>query len=232
MDVALWQLDGTIAKLSAETGITAAVDVARPSAGLKWQIAAATIPLQLLGVELGAAEPVSSTDVDAFVRGRDLVATYAERPPRHVRAQIYWRSLTAAEVAPECASDIVAAFELILSVNTSVLDEDPQSTVRSQVPAAAAVSSFDTLPGCFLVRPEGSHLSYLEMVHPVDHDRSEVRRVDDLSQITHSLFARRLEKGVILRARVRGAVIARERDEATAAAAFQCFSAAEAPLTV
>jgi hypothetical protein len=229
----LWQLDGSVAKLSVASSIAASIDVTRPSRGLQWlSDRSAADPCNILGVVLGGKEPMDSAGIDVFARGRDLVATYAEQPPRHVRAQVYWRCLTPEEFAPDHASSIVAAFDLILSVNTSVLDEDPQSTVHSSVSCPTEILNAGKTPGCFLVRTRDSNQSYVEMVHPIDYQQSEASSGERQAQIVHRLFAQRLEKGVILRARIRGAVIACERDEATAIAGFQCFSAAEPPLTV
>lgn len=236
MSSANWQLEGHVAKLSA-AGCEISVDIARPSSGLCWR-QNSTLPVDafhILCVELESHEAIEAASVDAFTRGRDLVATYAERPPRHVRAQVYWRSLSAEEFAPDHSSSISAAFDLILSVNTSVLDEDPQSIVRSSIASAAEIVNVGKAPGCFLARLGGAKLSYVEMVHPTDYEQSEAFLDDSASpraQFSHRLFAQRLEKGVILRARVRAALVERRNDEVIALAAYQHFAAAEPPLTV
>jgi hypothetical protein len=51
------------------------------------------------------------------------------------------------------------------------------------------------------------------------------------TQLRHELFSERLEKGVILRARVRGVVLERADDVRHAAAMFNEFLHAELPLT-
>src|SRR5262245_18685727 len=109
MSAAFWQLDGHVARF-AVAGCEISVDVAQPSRGLLCQrkFAASTATINFLGVELGNRELPDSAKVDVFVRGRDLVATYAEHPPQQVRAQIYWRILEADEFAPGYAPSISA----------------------------------------------------------------------------------------------------------------------------
>jgi hypothetical protein len=264
MSAAFWQLDGHVAKLAIAEG-EVSVDVTRPSLGLVWTAYGRSAPqpngLKILKVAISDQKPLDAASVDVFVRGCDLVATYAESPPRHVRAQIYWRQLSPAEFAPTEASHVIGAFDLILSVNTSVLDDDPHSVVRSSIPSAGEIlnvrcseenlyrlapvaelcrtvpdpSLFGGPTGCYLVRIVGASRSYVEMVHPADYQHSGATISESGSpgaKLSHSLFAQRLEKGVILRARVRAAMVEREGDETIALAAFQHFSASEPPLTV
>ena len=49
-------------------------------------------------------------------------------------------------------------------------------------------------------------------------------------RVSHQLFSERLEKGVILRARLRGVFLPRQRDTRVAAACYTAFAAAEPPL--
>jgi hypothetical protein len=259
---ASWQLDGHVATLKVSGG-EIAVDVAHPSLGLSRRAAnSATHILNALGVVLGGQEPIAAECIDAFTRGRDLVATYEEGPLRHVRAQVYWRSLLAEEFSPTGAASVSSAFDLILSVNTSLLDEDPKSMVRTIVSPTSEAMNLRTAEdgrllvqkvgaeelashqdniiastptGCFVFRFPGSGLSYIEMVHPVDYQQTDLLTGDSApprTQLAHQLFAQRLEKGVILRARVRAALVKRENDETAAIDGFQHFSASEPPLTV
>ena len=193
------------------------------------------------------------------MRGDDLVATFDETAPRRVRAQIYWRCLTPSDFSPEYARHVAAAFDLIVSVNTSLLDSDPQSSVNSIVSSAetllgivgsgsrvAELSTADlqgtpeagNLHG-FIVRPAAGKFSYAEIVHPAESCRSEAKWAPTSTEnrsgtveLTQHLFQQRLEKGVILRGWIRAALVAREHDEAAVLAAYQHFVAAEPPLTV
>jgi hypothetical protein len=268
--IAPWQLEGNTARLIAAAW-NALIDLARPEQGITLCLSGADqtmLPLQMLGVAFGDRQPAEPAQIDAYVRCSDLVVTYDESTRQHLRTQIYWRSIPASEFAAGFAEHIIAAFDLILSSNTSLLDSDPQSSVRSLVCSAGQVlhlKQFDTSglraqqiaplstagnsgrgvtvtptnnnTGCFITRLESVPFSYVEMVHPADFCRSTVTFANALQTgasdavIQHHLFQRRLEKGVILRARVRSALVARQQDEAAAQAAYQHFAAAEPPLT-
>lgn len=262
MGESCWRLEGTGARLSVGAA-GAGIDLTRPAAGLALQFpgtAKTTSPCKILGVRFDDAQPIDAARLDAYVRGDDLVATYDETLPRRVRAQIYWRLLKAAEFSPPFAEHVPVAFDLIVSVNTSLLDSDPQSSVHSEISPAGGVlgvvsdgaGSSDisaqemprgsklagNLRG-FIVRPAQGEFSYVEIVHPAESCRCEAKwltnPVPDESrgvQLTQHLFQQRLEKGVILRAWIRAALVAQKHDEATAVAAYRHFAAAEPPLTV
>ena len=260
MSESCWNLDGTVARL-AIGGAGAEIDLARPQNGLALKVpgAPSVAAWHILGVDFENTQPTEGARLDAYVRGDDLVATFEESAPRRVRAQIYWRCLKASDFSPEYGQRIAAAFDLIVSVNTSLLDSDPQSSVRSIVSSAetllgivgngsrvAELSTVDlqrspaagNLHG-FIVRPAEGKFSYAEIVHPAESCRSEAKwarqHESDRShavEITQHLFQQRLEKGVILRGWIRSALVAREHDEAAVLTAYQHFVAAEPPLTV
>ena len=136
--------------------------------------------------------------IDGYVRGSDLVATYEGAAPHALRLQAYWRAIAPGDFSPQLAADVLAAFDLIVSVNTSLLDDDPQSAVCGKLLGAAAPTEFRH--GAFAVRIGDPNLSWLEMVHPSDYCHSAAEQVaPDGVGIRHELFRRRLEKGVILR---------------------------------
>jgi hypothetical protein len=270
--ISTWQLNGNghSAALVAD-GWSATVDLRAPQQGLSVKLAGLTgnqAVVRILGVDFGEASPVDPTRIDAYVRGNDLVATYGEAAPLRLRSQIYWRWLPAAEFAPDLAEHVTVAFELVLSSNTSLLDSDPQSSVRSQVSFAEHANqllkdqragliaakleqaaggelkhSETILPqtngtGCLFIQIKGTPYSYVELVHPSDYQSSTVTLTSvaepsgSEASIEHQVFHTRLEKGVILRARLRSALVAREKDEAIAIAAYQNFARTEPPLTV
>ena len=240
----------------------AEIDLARPQNGLALQVPGAPecrgVAHSGRAIRRMPSRP-KPHGCDAYVRGDDLVATYEETAPRRVRAQIYWRCLRARRFSPEFAEHIAAAFDLIVSVNTSLLDSDPQSRVRQHVSSAekllgiagkrsrvAELSTADlqgsptagNLHG-FIVRPAAGKFSYVEIVHPAESAAAKPNGLPRLwkidrgtVEITQHLFQQRLEKGVILRGWIRAALVAREHDEAAVLAAYQHFVAAEPPLTV
>ncbi len=91
----------------------------------------------------------------------------------------------------------------------------------------------DSGTGCLLFRMPDLDLSYVEMVHPADFQYDELRRDEsggDVACITHRLFRTNLEKGVILRARVRGIFLKRSADMEIAAQCYAAFAGADPPL--
>jgi len=84
-------------------------------------------------------------------------------------------------------------------------------------------------PGCWLVRPAGSAVSFVEMLHPTDFEQTTIDVSGaDGPVLRHRFFTRPLEKGVILRCRWRVVRVSRSNDAAAAAALWAAF-AAESP---
>jgi hypothetical protein len=178
---------------------------------------------------------------DCFIRGRDLVVTYAQQPASPVRLQIYWRAVDGDD-APGC----LAAIDLQVSVQTSLLDAWPALTIGSQIPTrdvawisptmAGLSKSCTTTPaapaGYWRCRLAENPLSYGEMVHPAGAGRDELIESETGStKIEHHLFAEPLEKGVIMRAQARGVLTLTANDDQAIAAAYGKFLAAPLPLT-
>jgi hypothetical protein len=191
----------------------------------------------------------AKSQLDVWARGGDLVATYSATDDHPTRGQIYWR-------VHRCgpASSSVRALDMIVSVQTHLLDSDPVLGVRSRVAAGAVLRLVDgelcqatpvelaaTRPtvfrapqgaGCFLFRLPGQAASYVEMVHPSDFTEC-VLRSDAAGhvELSNRLFQGRLEKGVILRSRLRVLIVPREDDVAAASACYSEFAISEPPLT-
>lgn len=252
MSSPLWTLSGNRGNLSLP-GHRAMVDAEHPEHGLHvTRVAGHMLPRnELLGVQLSAlaaGEPVVL--IEAYGRGADLIATYAETPSQPARVQIYWRVIR--ERMPRPALWCV---DLQVSVQTNLLDLHPQLDSRSRLPVAEVlrlahvdVEEFEPLSappgatvqlspddgtGCLLLRTAESDLSYVEMVYPSDFAGSAVRidARDGTVQVTQRLFAESLEKGVIRRARIRGAYLSRDGDVAAAAQLYREFVAEPPPLT-
>jgi hypothetical protein len=270
-----WQIHGHTARLQTEH-FQAVVDLLNPGRGVSVTHVADTATEGMALFHVGIP-PLSGGDAatDFFARGDDLVATYAETPERPLRAQAYWRWLPSARVeasafaaasaSVQAGADAIrpiAAMELILSVQTNLLDSDPTLTVSTTLPAAeisrlidpesqrflkldphgmleprgAAPTTLDRTSGtgCFVFRLEQSRLSYIEIVHPADFYRAQIDAsgaAPSAIRISHRLFAERLEKGVILRSRIRGILMPQDHEPAFAARAYREFASAEPPLT-
>ncbi len=150
----------------------------------------------------------------------------------------------------------MAAIELVASVQTALLDSCPRLTLGSQLLATeafqltdAAGGTFTSLvppqndpdpestgaPFCYLFRFSGRQYSYAEMIHPSDAHASHwdgwLHGTEYRLQLRHELFADRLEKGVILRARVLGVLLDRRDDKAATVRHWRSFLDESLPLT-
>lgn len=256
MSTPAWQLKGSQARLEI-AGLRGTFDTTDPTAGLTLVRVAGAPPaesppanLRLFAVELPALQATRQrpASVECHLRYDDLVASYRESPAWPVQLDVVWRA-----VPPPDDRRLLAVLDVVLSIHTSLLDSHPQLTVATTLPkspafrltdsASASWQSLDiaagreqvlepaTGCGCVVLRVPGETWSYAEMVHPADF-RSD-RCVDccpDRLQLRHSLFPQTLEKGVLVRARVRGGWVARDGDLETAAACYAAFSADEPPL--
>jgi hypothetical protein len=232
-----WQIDGSMARLRL-TQFSAQVDFIRPAAGLH-SIVIAEKPQagqSWLGVELAGETPTIS-EIDAYVRGSDLIVTYAETATRPLRAQLYWRAI---ESLPQGA---LASVELVASVQTSLLDACPRLSAQSFVAAGELVplgESAETIAGSdsleraargLLIRPAGANYSCADIITGGTRDDDRVDSTGGRVHIVHDLFADRLEKGVILRTRIRSVLVARDADLSAANAELEDFLATALPLT-
>lgn len=237
-----WRLDGSQGQFHLGD-LAGTVDISRPGRGLHGLqfaghplAAARLLAVHFLGEDPEQEQPVA----DVFLRGRDLVVTYAQLQTVPVRLQICCRVQDATEI-PGC----LAAIDLQVSVQTSLWHAWPALVMTSHWPARDVVGgerpisapanesgAEPTRAGYWSCRTPGVELKYLEMVHPADVEREElVPRADDGRDLVHQLFAQPLEKGVIFRARARGAFLSAAADTSAAAAMYEQFLAAPLPLT-
>jgi hypothetical protein len=231
---------------------TAAVDPLRPTDGLHELVidGQSLAAARLLCVDLPISSPASSS-VERYVRSGDLIVTYGETSERPLRPQIYWRA-TAHEL-----HGAIAAIELLVSVQTSLLDAAAQLTTRSELAVSQAWQLTDERGHdfieiapqsagaiatccadrfrCFVFRLAAPQVSYIEMVAGQQAEQTTCSLATEgaviRAQLHHRLFAERLEKGVILRARVLGVIVERGGDLAAAARHYAAFQAEALPLT-
>jgi hypothetical protein len=242
-----WQLDKYQALLTLGQ-MRGAIDLLKPEQGLQLRLREYAVDAMSVGLPSVSASQ-ASTVLDAWVRGGDLVATYAENENRRTRGQVYWRAHEFAH-----GNERFPAIDLIASVQTSLLDSDPGLTVRSRVAAQKVllltdIDSGRTAPldwgaadtvrlaaptriACCIFQLDGKS-SYVEMVHPADFNESELRRSRNSEiELSNSLFPGRLEKGVILRSRIRAIFVPTDIDARLASACYADFAASEPILTV
>ena len=215
-----WRLDGRRATLRLGQ-LEARVDLERPESGLdQLSLSGQSIARRsILGVVLPMDRRGSDRFVDAYVRGNDLIASYTENTQPSFRWQIYWRACC------ERFPAVLAAIEAIVSVQTDLLEGEPELFLGGELPtlsatawrteangklthgrieAPVAVASQRNRWACFgFELPD--KVGYVEMAHPDDFITSTLALGDKPTPGTtlcHRLFGDQLEKGVILRSRV------------------------------
>lgn len=250
MDLRVWQLAGNKAQLRLE-GLSASLDLEQPARGIHdiHPVLNAAADFHVLGIEVPA---ISHTGRDAIVecytRSIDLVAAYRETKGWPIQVDVRWQA-----VGNAGATGLLGAIDMVVSVRTDLLDSRPALAAVSAVPPGEMLrlrdrqsGRFEPLeadgtigvvpqdgPGCLLFRPVLGDLSYAEMIHPADFDRDEIACGETPEApvcVRHRLFPQPLEKGVILRARVRGAILARSTDQELASALYAALSTADPPL--
>jgi hypothetical protein len=202
--------------------------------------------MQLLPAEEGAASSLKLAEV--YGRGSDLVALYEPLAPHQVQPSVYWR-------ARWDEGKQAAGVEMIVSMQTSLLDSNPETVVATGMPIGDVWGNsteptnsqpleygefpFDLAasngagPGFVVYQPRDTPFAYVEMVHPADFvsSRVELNKWGETWATTH-LFSERLEKGVIRRARIAGWHIPRKSDVLRAAQElYAAFAAEPLPLT-
>ncbi len=112
--------------------------------------------------------------------------------------------------------------------------ESPGATAGLSSSAGSTVGESNRgAPGCLLFRLPGDAWSCAALVHPADLTRVELAAPAGeprAFRLAYRLFSGRLEKGVILRARLRCLLMPRDGDLSLAAAQYASFLAAEPPL--
>jgi hypothetical protein len=205
--------------------LRASFDALSPDLGLG-EVSFGGTPLagsRFLGIELEVGEPAVLTEF--YQRGRDLVVRYAQTDERVFAVTAYWRAgLLEAERMRHPHID------LIVSVETSLLDSRPLLAAKSFL-LVAKESVLSCPPGYLLGRFDEPGVSYAEMCHPEDAIIPAVAEAGGGVKVTTWLFGRPLEKGVILRSRLRGLFALRENDHPLAEAALAEFTAEAPPLT-
>lgn len=213
----MWQLDRSTAFLQSPQ-LRFQLDLASPSNGLT-----------ALEVELDSNQAFNSVDAtpmqltlpskatslaDAYVRGNDLVATYAESTEHPCRTQVYWRFEREADYF---------GIQLIVSVQTSRLDASPSFTIVSGLPGPAQLVE----PGIVVLPLPETDVCYAELTDGSNVESTIVRD----TQITNKLFPGSLEKGVIRRARILGCFLPAASAEQTARTLHERFVRSALPLT-
>ena len=236
-----WAIQADRAELNSGS-LHGVVNLCQPDQGVhQLRLDDTPFPGQLLGVDLNASQ-AAETPSDHYVRANDLIVTYQQAGERTVRTQLYWRSL------PKGQSPAVGV-ELLVSVQTSLLDSDPAAHLTTRLPAQQVLclsgddrwqcyspsdlNGLQTLgnSGAILFRPIDVGFSYAQLVHPFDLVSSQLSIDSHQIQLGQKLFSGHLEKGVIRRGRVRGVLLPREDDQLHALRCLDELLTSEPPLT-
>lgn len=177
-----------------------------------------------LGIDLDAAGSEVLTDL--YQRGGDLIARYAQTPGRPFGVMVYWRAGLIS-----IGSGEHPYVDLLVSVETSLLESRPRLEVHTRLARSAAeVTSHQDVGYCLAQFPDTA-ASYIEMYHPDDALTTSTNSTSDGMQITTRLFGQPLEKGVILRSRLRGVFVPVRDGECLAQAALADLAVSPPPLT-
>ena len=232
---ATWTINGTLA--TAELGdYQISVDAVVPARGVNWtpgKSGFAGSTLQFKPPSSATAAPVLH---DVYVRGRDLIATYEQLPGAAVQPQLYWRLLEHADLS-------AVGVQLLISMQTSLLDSEPKCTVESVLPGArTAIWNWkektwwgsdakdlnlrsDPSAGGFVTwfsAPKESN-SYVEVIYPDDRVSQHIT----LGRSEACFFAEHLEKGVIRRSRIAGWLVPNTKLMESAVTPLQLFQLAQ-----
>jgi hypothetical protein len=214
----LWRLDGSQAFLECDA-IQASVDAARPRRGLvELRFRGAPIEGWLLGVDVEAPAPPS----DAYVRGGDLVVAYQESADRPFSVQIYW-SIGQNTPLPEAL-----VLDGTVSIQTRQWEAYPRVTVTSHLAGAERIS-LDA--AATVVRPAGVEWSYVEVVPAEDFAQMAADNDAPAASSGWIYDGHFMERGVIRRLRVRGAIVPRGDDLESAVRLRTHLLAEQPPLT-
>lgn len=256
MNMPAWKLKGSQAELEI-AGLRGTLNTADPIAGLTFihaggaeRSGARWDDLRVFALDRPALQAVQQRPAppECRLRGNDLVAVYRESSAWPVQLDVVWRA-----AFPLHDKRILAALDVMLSIHTSLLDSHPQLIAVTTVPTSptlrlidAAAASWQSLDvaagrgqllepsngcGCVVVRVPNAPWSYAEMIHPADFRSDRWTACGpDSAELHHGLFPQTLEKGVLVRARMRGAWVTRDNDLEAAAACYAAFAAGEPPL--
>lgn len=221
----------------------ARLDALRPAAGLS-DVSYRGVPLaetSFLGVDLDMDD--RAVLGDCYQRGGDFIARYLQTAARPFAVLVYWRAgwfLYEGQSYPR--------IDLVVSIETSLLDSRPKVSAVSKLRLASGTLAYYGEGYLLAAVGEGegqNEIRYVEMCYPgdavstsievpdggaADENRAAGEHGGHVRCVTR-LFGQPLEKGVILRSRMRGLFVPREHGEEIARAARAELAESAPPLT-
>lgn len=221
----------------------ARLDALRPSAGLS-DVAYRGAPLaeaSFLGVDLDTDD--RAVLGDCYQRGGDFIARYLQTEARPFAVLVYWR---AGWLVYEGQN--YPRIDLMVSIETSLLDSRPKVSAVSNLRLAAGTLAYCGEGYLLAAVGEGgvqNEICYVEMCYPGDAVSTSIEVPDGVAadenrvagqhgghvRCVTRLFGQPLEKGVILRSRMRGLFVPRKHGEEIARAALAELAESAPPLT-
>ncbi len=221
-----WILDGGCARMQL-LGLTGLIDSQQPRLGL------AAIAVQqtdwretrLLGVSGEALNSSAASVAEWHIRGSDLFATYELASPYSARIDLCWHA-----EAGNNGDPWFARIDFVVSLRTDKLDWRHDLFAESDMRCALPLPGRQGYSSFALDR-----WSYAEFVHPADlrgDDAPENLACPGRCCLRRHLFLpESLEKGVILRARIRGLLLPPAVSPTTVEECYDEFIAADPPLS-
>ncbi len=226
-----WILTGSIAKWQNES-VVLSFDQSKPGDGVNVLHPATQSTFRLFGLmSPEAAKGMFRPPETIAPCGSTLRASFPESDGLSVETHVAWSVLD--------LDRAIVGIDLVVTIGTQKLDAQPQvdlcSHVRNAdtlVPGSVENRGPSEGPVCTLFRLRETELSYCEMLLPANFHSTQVSQDIETgcAVLRHRLFSCPLEKGVILRARLRGLLLPRAGDEAAAAASFEELQSAPPPL--
>lgn len=231
----MWQFDGRRASWHGAPP-EFSIDLEHPESGLLQvradrsgdRIGASSV----LQIHLSPPPNASLTVEDAYVRGDDLIASYAATGSA-LAWQIYWR---------RAAGD--PGLEVVVSLQNRLLQGNPAVCVRSRLSAQQSwclneegkfVDPQAVLEG--RKRPQviavaiSSEWVYAEAIHPADVQQVQFRETAGKFETEWTLFGDNLEKGVIRRGRIWAEFFSRDTLTDALPARWKSFLESPIPLS-
>jgi len=231
--------------------LQARVDLMEPTVGLH-DLRFGGAPLhrtQVMQVTLPTRNAQDALQVeDVYVRGPDLIVTYAEAASSRVRPQIYWR------IIDEPTDSPALVIELLVSMQTQWLDSNPRIQLMATIPSiqwhslagSETGNEFQSMrlhpeskqtvalspPVALLARVPHAPCSYGQSILATDLLSAQLvwDPASAQSRLETTHFGERLEKGVLRRLCSRAILAPRENDETLVAGLLRHAATAEPPL--
>jgi hypothetical protein len=238
-----WTLTDQQAHLTTRK-LSAVFDLCNPKQGWQTIVFGQETLRELKPVQVTAHPPVSQeTIIESYIRGDDLVTTYAQLPERTVRPQLHFRDLAAS------LEDSCAGVEMVVAVQTSLLDSDPTFSLVTEVNSKEVYGlkhdedwdAVDTgsereiaaelFTGGFVFRLADCDVSYAELVFPADFQGARLTG-GEAARLSYQIFPEFLEKGVIRKGRIWSVLLPQQGDLEAVKSIYQQMQIAPPPLTV